>query len=80
MSHVWKKPSALGCGQVFIIPEDMGRKKKREELPCNQVSMVPIKDLVTFQKGMTLKIAATVEFKKVGPAGESRWSKKTGSV
>lgn len=62
-----KNPSALGCGQVFIIPEDMERKKK-EELPCNQVSMVPIKDLVTFQKGMAVKIATTAETKKVGPA------------
>lgn len=67
--------SALVRGQVFKIPEDV---VKKENLPSNEVSVAPIKDLLTFQEGMALKIAPQLsaaaiepthfEKMKVGPA------------
>lgn len=38
---------------MFTIPEDIVHK----ELLSNEVSVIPIKDLLTFQDGMSLKIA-----------------------
>lgn len=67
--------SALVRGQVFSIPQDI---VKKENLPTNEASVVPIKDLLTFQEGMALKIAPHLsaaaiepshfEKMKVGPA------------
>ncbi len=37
-----------------MIPEDI---VKKENLPTNEILVVPIKDLLTFQEGMALKIA-----------------------
>ena len=51
--HVGKNlKSALVHGQVFIIPEDIVNK---ENLLSKEVSVVPIKDLLNFQEGMSLK-------------------------
>lgn len=67
--------SALIRGQVFVIPQDVVQK---HNLPSSEVSVVPIKDLITFQEGMALKIASRLtaaairpnhfEKMKVGPA------------
>ncbi len=40
---------------------------KKENLPSNQVSVVPIKDLVAFQEGMALKIAPHLTAAAIGP-------------
>lgn len=67
--------SALVRGQAFKIPEHVVNK---ENLPTNEVTVVPIKDLLAFQEDMALKIpphlsAAAIEPShfdkmKVGPA------------
>ncbi|KAJ4936849.1 hypothetical protein JOQ06_001435, partial [Pogonophryne albipinna] len=49
---------------VFIIPEDV---VNRENLPSNEVSVVPIKDLLTFQEGMALKIAPHLSAAAIEP-------------
>ncbi len=41
---------------------------KKENLPSNQVSVVPIKDLVAFQEGMALKIAPHLTAAAIGPS------------
>lgn len=46
--------SALIRGQVFVIPSDIVQKWN---LASNEVSVVPIKDLIKFQEGMALKLA-----------------------
>ncbi|KAJ4949703.1 hypothetical protein JOQ06_021212 [Pogonophryne albipinna] len=64
--HLVKKlKSALVRGQVFIIPEDV---VNRENLPSNEVSVVPIKDLLTFQEGMALKIAPHLSAAAIEPS------------
>ncbi|KAJ4946273.1 hypothetical protein JOQ06_023941, partial [Pogonophryne albipinna] len=50
---------------VFIIPEDV---VNRENLPSNEVSVVPIKDLLTFQEGMALKIAPHLSAAAIEPS------------
>ncbi len=67
--------SALVHGQVLTIPRNVVNK---ENLPSNEVSVVPIKDLLSFQEGMALKVAPHLsaaaiepshfEKMKVGPA------------
>ncbi len=67
--------SALVRGQVLTIPQNVVNK---ENLPSNKVSVVPIKDLLSFQEGMALKVAPHLsaaaiepshfEKMKVGPA------------
>ncbi|KAJ4924014.1 hypothetical protein JOQ06_000256, partial [Pogonophryne albipinna] len=50
---------------VFIIPEDV---VNRENLPSNEASVVPIKDLLTFQEGMALKIAPHLSAAAIEPS------------
>lgn len=57
--------SALVREQVFIIPADIVEK---ENLPSNEVSVVPIKDLLDFQEGMALKIAPNLSTKAIEPS------------
>lgn len=62
--------SALVHGQVFFISPDI---VQNHDLPSDEVSVVPVKDLVTFQKGMALKLAPRLKVDaldkmKVGPA------------
>ncbi len=55
--------SALIRGHAFVI-----HSEKKKNLPSNQVSVVPIKDLVAFQEGMTLKIAPHLTAAAIGPS------------
>ncbi|XP_035281837.1 mitochondrial import inner membrane translocase subunit Tim10 isoform X1 [Anguilla anguilla] len=57
--------SALVRGQVFIIPADIVEK---ENLPSNEVSVVPVKDLLDIQEGMALKIASNLSTKAMEPS------------
>ena len=53
--HVVKNlKSALVNGHVITIPQDVVDKEK---LPSSQVSVGPLKDLVSYQEGMALKLA-----------------------
>lgn len=57
--------SGLVRGQTFTIPPDTVEKEK---LFFNEVSVGPLKDLVDFQEGMTLKIAPNLSSKTLQPS------------
>lgn len=46
--------SAIIRGHIITIPQDVVEK---EQLPSSEVSVAPLKDLVSFQEGMALKLA-----------------------
>ncbi|CAM4571720.1 unnamed protein product [Leuciscus chuanchicus] len=46
--------SAIIRGHIITIPQDVVEK---EQLASNEVSVAPLKDLVSFQEGMALKLA-----------------------
>ncbi|CAM4567879.1 unnamed protein product [Leuciscus chuanchicus] len=57
--------SALVRGQVLTIPEYVVNK---ENLPSNEVSVVPIKDLLSFQEGMAFKLAPHLSVAAIEPS------------